>query len=363
VRVLLLSTASDWTPGERLLATLASGLAARGDVMAFACARGTEVERAIEQAWPRLTMRAVTGHGLLRRLASLRGIVTAIRPDAMLVAHDNDAVLAAMAMGARGGVVRRVGLHERQSRADTVRLGAVARMALARTRLVRWGDVTPAVSWPSPLAPAADADASDEVHRLLVAPAPHLLIVPDAQHGPHTADALRGAAHLRTRHPDLRITLFGAVHELQATRLHASALGLGACVQVESLDRLLLHDVHGAAAAWVAAGGDSGAIATLAAMQMHLPVVVPQDAPFAELVLPQVTGLHAAPDNTAPVAADLSRLLGDTRAWHTIGDAAAARAQRLYHWEHFVDQAAEQLAQVSGIAAARVTMRPSLTPA
>jgi glycosyltransferase involved in cell wall biosynthesis len=98
-------------------------------------------------------------------------------------------------------------------------------------------------------------------------------------------------------------------------------------------------------------------------MQQRLPVVVPVEAAFRQIVDAGVTGLTATNDTLSVVVSELARLLADHDASRAMGDAARARALEHYGWDAFVDAAAERLARVSGTIAPRITSRPSLTPA
>ncbi|MBY0490027.1 MAG: glycosyltransferase [Gemmatimonadaceae bacterium] len=361
MRVVVLTTSERYTPSVRLLAAVAAGLGRRGEIAAVACLSRGEVERAIEAEWPRLSHRAIVGSGFVRRTASVRGIVTALRPDAMLVGSEADASIAAVALGARGGVVRRLSVGESAAlvREDASDNGWRQRLARSRTRYEAWGVDGLAVSWPEPIEP----DALDPaLHPLPIAP-PHLVIVPPRTHDEHTALALRAAAQLRARHPALRVTLLGNTAELQATRLHAAALDLTNVMQIAPLDVLLHHQPLDAFATWVCAADDAGAVATLAAMQQRVPVVVPAASAFASLVDPRVSGFAADAATLPVVVSELARLLGDHEAARRMGLAAQSRARDAFGWDAFVDAAAERLARVSGTTAARITSRPSLTPA
>ncbi len=363
MRVLVVASSPAWTPATRLMATLAAGLSARGDVVALACASRSDTEQAIERTWPRLTLRALAGTGWFRQGMSLKGIVTALRPDALLAGSVADAVLAAFALGKRGGIVRRIATEERRQLAhEDEALPWRARFALSRATITPWGDTALAVSWPVAGQAVSTEPMPADVHQLPVLP-PHLVIVPAHPHDARTATALRAAAHLRTRHPDLRVTLVGDVAALQATRLHAASLDLTTCLEVEPLDLLLHHALQHASAVWVAEDGDAGAIAALAAMQQGVPVVVPQDCAFGELVAPAITGYAVPTDGGAAIVSDLARLLSDSEMRRSMGAAARARATRTFAWDSFVDTAATLLAGASGAPTSRITRRPSLTPA
>lgn len=361
MRVVVLTTSERYTPSVRLLAAVAAGLGRRGDVAAMACLSRGDVERAIEIEWPRLSHRAIVGAGFVRRTASVRGIVTALRPDAILVGNDADASMAAVALGARGGVVRRLTVRESAAvvRDEATDNGWRQRLARSRTRYEAWGTERLAVSWPEP----TDATALDPaIHPLPIAP-PHLVIVPARVHDEDAALALRAAAQIRSRHPALRVTLLGHVPDLQATRLHAAALDLTGVVDIRPLDVLLHHQPLDAFAAWICAHDDAGAVATLAAMQQRLPVVVPAASAFAPIVEPGISGMVAQASSLPVTVSELVRLLSDHEAARRMGMAAQARAHGAFGWDAFVDDVAERLARVSGTTAARITSRPNLTPA
>jgi hypothetical protein len=361
MRVVVLTTSEQYSPGVRLLAAVGAGLGRRGEVAAVACLSRGAVERAIELEWPRLSHRAIVGAGFVRRTASVRGIVTALRPDAMLVGTDADASMAAVALGSRGGVVRRLTVEESAAVIGDERPDASWRQRLARsrTRYEAWGTEQLAVSWPEPGDPAALDPA---VHPLPIAP-PHLVIVPPRTHDESTALALRAAAQLRARHAALRVTLVGPVADLQATRLHAAALDLTGVVQIAPMDMLLHHQPLDAFAVWVCAPSDAGAVATLAAMQQGIPVVVPERAPYASMIEAGVSGFTASASALPVVVSELARVLSDHEAARQMGRAAQLRARGAFGWDAFVDEAAERLARVSGTTAARITSRPNLTPA
>lgn len=339
MRVLVLTTSAEWTAGVRLLAALAAALSERGDVVAVVCARDRVVERAIAQRWSRLSLRAVVGGGRVRQFAQLRGLVSSLRPDAVLVGSAADAQLAAWAMGKRGGVVRRVTIDERPAPVPRP-------WGISRTVVDMWGEEELAIGWPSPrpilpdgfvvaLPPSADR-------------APELLVHTSDRHDDTVAAALRAAAALRTRHPMLRLTLAGDPSTSQETRVHAASLGLTTALEVIDVEAFLTFARPSATVLWSAAPGDAGAVGVLAAMQQQVPVVVAADAPFAGLVSPAITGFHWHADNASLVVAEVARVMGDAAAHHTMGEAAAVRAARDYAWHSFVETAAMRLARAAG---------------
>ncbi|QJR36132.1 glycosyltransferase [Gemmatimonas groenlandica] len=358
MRVLILTTAASWTPDVRLPITLGAELAARGDIVTVACLSHGALERSVEATFPRLPVRGITGQGAFARIRSARGIVAALRPDAVLVQSEPDALLAALATGRRGGVVRRWAVGEdapdRHPAARTWR----TRLAGSRTRLTSWGRDPIAVSWPGPSSPhlRGDTPAGETVPTAL-------WIVPPAEHDERTAVALRAAARLVGRHPSLRIVLLGDLAALQSTRVHAASLGLTAFVQIAPLEALLLADDVEAAAVWITADGDEGAIATIAAMQRGIPVVVPSALSFASIVASRITGFVTSDADVPAIVAELARLMSDRHEYDAMGDAARARASRQHDWQRFVDDAAEVLSRASGSRVASAAIRASLSTA
>lgn len=357
MRVLVVASRPSWTADTHFMAHLAAGLSARGLVVAIATALRSDTEREVERRWPKLSVRGVSGRAWWRQAMSLRGIVTALRPNVLLVGTEADAVLAAVASATGRPIVRRITTAERvvgdAARGErTAALPWLARRALAGARITEWGRERLIIGWPTPAPGVASGAHGAGVHRL-PAPTSAVVLVPGHPHDEDTAQALRVLAHVRSRHADLRVLLTGTPSALQATRLHAAALDLGRAVQIVPIDALLQHELAHAGAAWIAASGEAGAVAALAAMQQRVPVLVAHDAPFAELVTPGVTGWHIPADAEASVAADLARVLGDAAARRTMGTAAAARIAREYSWDTLVDDAAEVLARRAGPVAAR----------
>ena len=323
MRVLVLTSAASWTPSVRLAITLGAELAARGDIVSVACLSGSAPERATEAAFPRLSVRGITGQSGFSRLSSTRAIVAALRPDVVLVQSERDALLAAMATGRRGGVVRRWCVGEDAPDYRPTARTWRTRLAGSRARLTSWGRDPMAVSWPEPRPPNARPATSEGD----IVPAA-LWIVPPAEHDERTAIALRAAARLVGRHPSLRIVLLGDLDALQSTRVHAASLGLTAFVQIASIDALLMASEVDAAAVWVTASGDAGAIATIAAMQRGIPVVVPEELSFSSLVASRITGFALSDLDVSAIVSELARLLSDRHEFEAMGNAARARAMQ-----------------------------------
>jgi beta-phosphoglucomutase-like phosphatase (HAD superfamily) len=347
MRLLVLTAHDEWTAGVRLLVALAASLAERGDVVAVVCSREGVVAGAVGARWPRLSLRPVLGSNRVAQFAAVRGLTSALRPDAVLVGTAADAQLAALAMGRRGGIVRRVALEERE-------VSPRAPWGLSRTVVDTWGTDELAISWlpPTPL----PADRAVAVLPRVGDQPPEMLVLAGDQHDDAVAAALRAAAALRQRHPSLRVTLASEAGTPQATRVHAASLGLTPALDLVATDDVVTYGRPAPLVVWSAAEGDAGALGVLAAMQQRVPVVVAADAPYAPLVVPAVTGFHWQSAFASTVVADVARVIGDPAMQHTMGEAAAVRATRDFGWDGFVDAAAARLGRVAG---SRLALRSS----
>ena len=194
------------------------------------------------------------------------------------------------------------------------------------------------------------------------APPPVLAIVagtttPPVQHAAGAA-ALRAASRLTTRHSSLRVLLLGASPELQSMRVHAGSVGLADRLTIIPLDALITPGPFDAAAVWVTAQGDEGAVSIVSAMMRRIPVIVPRGFDTEVLVAPRITGFVADDGDLAGSVAALAHVLVDANEHHAMGAAAAARAARLHNWDASLDRTLEALARVSGSR----TSRPDAAP-
>ncbi len=355
MRVLGLSTDTHWGAQPRILGTWLQALAADGDVVALACVPRSALARGARDEWPRLSLRDVRADGWWRRTQSVREVVQALRPDAVLVGNGDDAAAAALAMGSRGPVVWR------ESAARHLRTGWRQRAALARGIVRRFEASQHTVYWPPPdvddtspvtgvlrltptgpvradVLPAAPLPA---VSAPAVSPSVTLLLSPTLDdEGLH---ALRVVGALHGRQPSLQVTLVaesverGLAPSLQAARIQAAALGMAGALGVQSLDEWLAAAPRAEDVLWVVDGGDAGTLALLDAMHHATPVVVLTHHQQADLVLPGVTGLHMPPvghqmspmDDGAQLLSDLARVLGDAEWRRSMGAAAQRHLHRV----------------------------------
>lgn len=361
MRVLGLSTALPWGAKARILGTWLQALAAEGDVVALACVPGSALARGARAEWPRMSLRDVRADGWWQRTHSVREVVLALRPDAVLVSSSDDAAAAALAMGARGPVVWRESAASRSERG-----GWRQRAALARGIVRRMESGQHTVYWPPP--DAGDRSSMAGVLQLTstdplsanplradsllatsmpVASVPAALpsvtlLLPPAlnDEGRH---ALRVIAALHDRHPSLRLTLVAESGErrvlpsLQAARIQAAALGMAGALRVQSLDEWLAASPRTDDVLWVVDGGDAGMLGLLDAMYRATPAVVMSQHQQADLVVPGVTGLYAPPagqtvsplDDGAQLLSDLARVVGDHEWRRRMGAAAQRHLHRI----------------------------------
>lgn len=337
--------------GTRLLASIGESLAARGQDVTFVCCRNSETERELALRTPALRVRPVSGAFLPLRVQELRGIAKSLRPDAVLVDSERDALTAALAVGRTAGVVRRLAIGERFSRTWA------ARLTSSRSRYVLMGDeigaavhvdthVRTAVAWPNHFAGRSSPAGESRPES-----APVIAIVAGDASDPaeHAAGAaaLRASARILTRHPGLQVVLLGRQSSLQAMRVHAGAVGLAERLVLLPLDALLSPGAFAAAAVWVTSSGDEGAVSVAAAMMRRIPVIVPRGFDIEGLVAQRITGFVADDTDLTGSVASLAHLMADAEDQFAMGAAAAARAARLHDWDAMLSRTLDALSRVA----------------
>lgn len=364
MRVLVMTTERDWSMSTRLLLTAAEGLAQRGETVTACYPRATATATGAESGFPNVALRSMSDGGFLAQWRAVRRAVSAARPMAMLVQGERDTLIAAYAIGRKGGVVRRRLFAER------VRTSWRVKAASSRSKVVIFdgehrakrssADETPdSISWPTLAEHAVRAREVVGNVGAVVEPYAKLVIFPSSDAGATTPVALRSAAHLLTRNDSLRVTLVGDETTLQGTRIHAASLGLADRLDLVSVDEYLHAEALDATAVWVTAQGDAGAVALLSAMTRSVPVVVPAGSNIESLVVPKVTGFVADDQDPTAIVSSLARLLSDPDDQRAMGDAAAARASRVHNWSGWLDMMTDSLNRAAGarlsIGAARAT--------
>jgi len=393
MRVLGLSTDWHWGASPRILGAWLQALAADGDVVALACVPGSALARGARAEWPRLSIRDVQGASWWRRTSSVREVVQALKPDAVLVYDGDDAAAAALAMGSRAPVIWRMPMQHQPSagsdgaardghstRPRAASMGWRHRTALARGLVRRMEPGLHTVCWPphgegphgveqhgnahygnSPHGNSSrdnssrveDDRSEPGVLRLtppvvastdnMAVAAPRVTLVLPPTLDDDVVYALRVLGAMHRRHPLLQVRLVAqsaeraSVPSLQDVRVHAAALGLATALSVQSLDTWLGPSVPRDDVVWVVDGGDAGALAMVDAMHRATPVLVMADGYQADLVLPGVTGLRvprAGPassplDDGAQLLSDLARILGDAEWRQRMGAAGQRHLHRI----------------------------------
>ena len=360
MRVLVMTTERHWSMSTRLLLTAAEGLALRGETVAACYPRSSATATGAESGFPNVALHTINDGSIFAQWRAVRRVVAATRSSAVLVHGERDTLIAALAIGRRGGVVRRGRV------AENVRSSWRTRLASARTKVMilrsdqrpprqRRDEPTSVPAWPTP------AEHSPRVKHVVGTvgsfPESHerLVLFPSRESNATTPVALRTAAHLLSRNESLRVTLVGDETVLQGTRIHAASLGLSDRLDLISVDDFLYGESLDATVVWVTAQGDVGAIAVISAMTRKLPVVVPSGSNIESMVAPRITGFIADARDPSAIVAALARLISDPREQRAIGDAAAARASRVHGWSSWLDRVTELLQRASG-------MRVSHTP-
>jgi glycosyltransferase involved in cell wall biosynthesis len=116
---------------------------------------------------------------------------------------------------------------------------------------------------------------------------------------------------VRREVPDVRLLLVGGGPMRSTLEARASALGLGASVEITGDVRDVWPYLASADVFALASPSEPFGIATVEALAAGLPVVAPDGGGTPELVKPGVTGLLFPPGDVGALAAQLVRLLRD----------------------------------------------------
>ncbi len=182
---------------------------------------------------------------------------------------------------------------------------------------------------------------------------PVLVMVPHPEAPHESLSALRAAAQVAKRHPELRIHLLGAPEALQPLRVHGAALQIASQLTTGPLGAGGFLLPVGAFAAWVIAEGDAGASVALHAMAQRVPLLLWSESTLMPLLEHGVTGRalggEGVPAETL-AAAELARLIAHDNEQRALGSAARLRAQRLHAPQRLYDAVLEAVARVQSAA-------------
>jgi hypothetical protein len=331
MRILFYEPERDWSGRARAFHDAARALASRGYDVVVGVATPSRLE---DQA--RATGLAVAAvepaRGALGRARALRQAVHDFFVDVVFVHGEREHLSAAMAvrMARRASVVRRV-----EAGAAPV-IGWRTRVA-ARLAAVTWlltdahGGEPGTVTAPEPIVRGGLGVRLEDAE--VVPPANgaalRMACLAEGRARHRASQALRAAALLLERHPDVTLSIAGTAARLDELRLHAAALGVAGRVQWCGDDGGR-HALRGAGLAWVLADADAAVFGCLDAMAAAVPVFAERTPLTARLITAGVEGeLFAALDPWAMAAAASEYLLQRGRSADA-GRAGRRRVEREY---------------------------------
>ena len=300
MRACFLVEEPDWSGTARAFADGAALLRARGYETCLVAPSASESERVLSSLGHDVIGLSSSG-GWLRRGWRLRRVIAA-RLTEVVVAQGERAHLtaaAAVRLAGRGAVVRRVAPGERLALGSDGRFAA--RLAATAYLFAHSDDARgiepPRGALAAHVAPPGVADATPGPGRApatvgaIHAGAPRLVVIAGADRRRDMLVALRALSLLAPREPDLRASVCAPVHDADAARLEAAALGIGARVDWLPAGALRPELLDGAALAWVIASADEAAFGILDAMARGVPVLAERGALTARFVEHGVSGL------------------------------------------------------------------------
>ena len=362
MRILILITEREFRASARIQALIGETLVERGHLVTLVCVKKSQTEAEIARLHPSLKCRSIAGRGI-RQLLSFRRIVKGLHPAVVLVQGEKNMLAAALSIGRKGGVVRRLSVGE------GVKPTWRAAVAGSRSRCVVMGDELSApneskppmktsLGW-DPGSVAAKMRGGEESGRREKSPpvlgivsgnpragARKLSVKPFAEYSA-AALALRAASRLATRYPELRILLLGESAALQAVRVHAASVGMASRITIAPIDSLIASDAFHASLVWVAAQSDEGGVSIISAMMRGIPVVVPSHFDTQAFVAPHINGFLADESDISTCVASVANVLANPDQLAAMGAAAQARAHRLHDWDLYIDRMMGAISKVT----------------
>ena len=356
VRVLFLVSDSAWTARARAFLLAARGLRAKGYDAIVACESGGLVEaRAAQAEVPVLQLEADASAAgdawQLRKDLQQRDV------DVVFVHTDEEQLVATSAVrlgGRAGAVIRRVAPF------DIVAHGTGARFAtrFAPTGLLFTTESDRAAAdlgryrIPAAIAPLAVDPAEHEAARVtaktaLGAKADSRLIVcvHDESDKRRVLTALRTVALLAPRHPELHLVLMGAARQ-DELRMHGAALGINAFVTyVDTTDELGI--IRAADVGWVAAEGDTAALAALDFMACGTAILAERDALTEHYVADGIAGSLLGVADPTTTAAVVAAFLARNEQRVAMGRSGRTRLQRDFTYDAMIRGYQDVIASVT----------------
>ena len=346
MRILFYSDAASWSGAVRVFAAAARGLATRGHEVAFACVGGSDVERRLRM--DSYEILPIAGErGTIAPAWRLGRALRARFVEVVFVDGTREQRIAALAANraGRAAIVRRVPLE------SPLELGWKDRASLRLVHTLflstdegRGRERFPPASPTSPVAPlGVDIAVYDGVRpapRAAFADAAAERVIACVYHPrgrARIATALRVAALLAARHPELRLVVIGPGSGDPELRMHAAALRIARVVSFLGERDDHLSVLRAADLGWVAAESDDAAYAMLDLAALGVPVLAERTDLGQRYIADGITGLLFAPGDAPASAAAIARLLAGAEERAAMGSAGHARVAREFGESPLVD--------------------------
>ena len=351
MRVLFYHPTPEWTGGARAFAAAARGLAARGYQVTVVCSPDSPAEERLGGGDFETVAEAVPGRGWMQEGLALRRTVLDRFVEVVFVHSEREHLAAAFAVRAaeRGAVVRRTPAGEDLNAGPRSRLAS--RLAASGFLFTTPGEVQRARLPARAMEPVtADLGVNAAAHAHVRPASPsafgasatatysHLLVcVCDASSRGSAATALRTAAMLLPRHPELRVMLVGPGSDHEDARMHAAALGIATTVSMLGERDDALSVLRAATLGWVIADGDAGAFGALDIMALGIPVLAARASVAARYVADGISGVLLPPGDAPASAAAVASLLAHPDRQDRMGAAGRMRVAREFTETAMVD--------------------------
>lgn len=334
MRTLFYHTAPIWSGASRAFAVAARGIAARGEPVTVVCQADTPAEQSFANEGLDVVPLELAD-SVSRDAWRLRAVLKERFIEVVFLHTEREQLVAssAMRLAERGAIIRRVpaGCGPTGGRASrfagrlaTARLLFTTEEDRARAKLVNDAFVAPlGVPIPDDIVRAQSRSSlgMDDDAQLMVC-------VADRTSRTRITTALRTAALLAERHPDLRLALAGPGCDDDDTHMHASALGITSLVRFLGERDDMPAVIAAADVGWVAAEGDDGAFACLDFMAARVPVIAERSRLLSHYVPDGIAGVLLPPADPSDTAAAVASFLADHERHAAMGKAGRTRAMR-----------------------------------
>ena len=335
MRILFYHSAREWSGCSRAFTVAGQGMLANGDEVTVVCRADTPAEQTFASHGLDVVSMPISD-ATSRDAWRLRTVLKERSIDVAFVHSEREqlVVSSAMRFGARGAVIRRI------PAGGTVTTGRGGKLAekMTTSRLLFTTEMDrgrSGVGESALLAPlGVDVAKADEMRMtsrgtLGVEPGTQLMVcVADRKAKARITTALRTAALLAPRHPNLRLALVGSGCDDDDTHMHASALGVTPLVRFLGERDDMAAVVGAAEVGWVAAEGDDGAFGCLDFMAAGVPVIA-ERSPLLSLYVPDgIAGVLLPPAHANDTAATVANFLADNNQRVAMGRAGRARVAR-----------------------------------